>query len=95
MTMPRFAGKRDANENPLISLARTIGAEFEKVGPLDWWCGFRGRWVPLEIKNIDGRNRYTDQQVRFLARCNERQLPVWTWRTEADVMRDLGAKRTA
>lgn len=93
--MPRHAGKRDDNEPTLISFARQIGADFEKVGPLDWWCGFRGKWVPLEIKNIDGKNEYTDKQVRFLIRCKERQLPVWTWRTEADVMRDLGARVTA
>lgn len=95
MSMPRHAAKRDANEGPLIELARHLGAEFEKAGPLDFWCAFRGRWVPLEIKNIDGRNRYTDAQVRFLIRCRERQMPVWTWRTEDDVYRDLGARRTA
>jgi hypothetical protein len=93
--MPRYRAKRDANESPLVALARMIGAEFEMIGPLDWWVGFRGRWVPLEIKNIDGKNEYTDKQVRFLIRCKERQLPVWTWRTEADVYRDLGARRTA
>lgn len=95
MSLPRYAARRDENEPDLIQLARAIGAEFEKIGPLDWWCGFRGRWVPLEIKNPDGKNKYTDLQIRFLARCKERQLPVWTWRGEGDVMRDLNARRTA
>lgn len=95
MSLPRYAARRDDNEPELIQLARQIGAEFEKIGPLDWWCGFRGRWVPLEIKNPDGKNKYTDTQISFLARCKERQLPVWTWRGEADVMRDLGARRSA
>lgn len=95
MSMPRYNPKRDINEGELIALARQLGAEFEKAPPLDWWCGFRGRWVPLEIKNLDGRNRYTDAQTRFQIRCNERQLPMWVWRTESDVYRDLGAKRVA
>ena len=95
MSLPKYAQKRDANEGALISLARQIGAEFEKIGPLDFWVGFRGRWVPLEIKNPDGKNQYTESQIRFLARCVERQLPVWTWREEGDVYRSLGVVRTA
>lgn len=93
--MPRYAGKRDDNEPDLVTLGRELGAQFEKIGPLDFWCGYRGKWVPLEIKNIDGKNEYTDKQVRFLIRCKERQLPVWTWRTDADVFRDLGARQSA
>lgn len=93
MSMPRYSGKRDANEPDLIDVARQLGAELEKIGPLDFWCGFRGRWVPLEIKTDEGT--YTPKQVNFIARCRARGLPVWTWRTEADVLRDLGAKRAA
>lgn len=93
MTMPRYAGKRDANESDLVTLARQLGAEFEKIGPLDFWVGVRGRWIPLEIKTDEGE--YTPKQVNFIARCRDRGLPVWTWRTEADVMRDLGARRAA
>lgn len=95
MSLPRYAAKRDTNEGALISLARRIGAEFEQAPPLDWWCGWRGLWVPVEVKNLDGRNKYTDSQVLFIAKCKQRQLPVWTWRTEDDVLRDLGARRTA
>lgn len=93
MSMPKYSGKRDANEPDLLTVARRLGAQFEKVGPLDWWCGFRGRWVPLEIKTDDGT--YTPKQVNFIARCQQYGLPVWTWRTEADVYRDLGARRAA
>jgi len=100
MSMPRYAGKRDANESDLVTIASQLGVQFEQIGPLDFWCGWRGRWVPLEIKNdskITHRvsKPYTDKQVLFLARCKERQLPVWIWRTENDVYRDLGAVRTA
>lgn len=93
MSLPRYAARRDANEHELVALARQLGAQFEKIGPLDFWAGWRGRWVPLEIKTEEGS--YTDKQVLFLARCKERQLPVWTWRIENDVYRDLGARRSA
>lgn len=93
MPLPRYAAKRDANEHELVTHARRLGVLFEKIGPLDWWVGWRGRWVPLEIKTEEGT--YTEKQILFLARCRERQLPVWTWRTENDIYRDLGAIRTA
>ena len=93
MSMPKYAGKRDANEPELVKFARPLGAKFEKIGPLDFWVGFRGRWVPLEIKTDEGT--YTPKQVNFMARAKANGLPVWTWRTEADVLRDLGARRAA
>ncbi len=93
MSLNRYDAKRDANEPGLIKFARQIGAEAVRVGPLDWWIGFRGRWTPTEIKTEKGK--YTDAQIEFLAKCRERQLPVWTWRTEMDVCQSLGAKVTA
>lgn len=89
----RYAAKRDGNEPALVRTARQIGALMECFGPLDWWCYWRGAWVPVEIKNPDGKNKYTDEQVLFLARCKERGAPVWTWRTEDDVLASLGAQR--
>ncbi|MGH8259826.1 MAG: hypothetical protein ACREUG_09060 [Steroidobacteraceae bacterium] len=87
---------RDANEPELVTLARQIGAHMERINePVDWLCGFRGKWVPVEIKNPDGKNRYQEQQVRFLATARERQLPAWTWRTAEDVLASLGAVQTA
>jgi hypothetical protein len=91
----RRAAKRDANESGLVSLAREIGALFAYSGPLDGWCGFRGHWTPVEIKNREGRDRYTPAQIAFLMMCKERNAPVWTWRDEADVLACLGARMGA
>jgi hypothetical protein len=92
----RHAAARDHNEPALVKLARSIGAVMWPLDePVDWLCGWRGRWWPVEIKNPDGKNRMTKQQVLFLAAARERELPVWVWRTEDDVMRDLGARRAA
>lgn len=93
MSLNRFAARRDANENDLVKAARLLGALLEQEGPLDWWCFWRGQWIPVEIKTPKGT--YTDAQVLFLARCKERQAPVWTWRTTDDVYRCLGARITA
>lgn len=91
----RRAAKRDANENDLVKFAEQLGAGWEQNGPLDGWAFWRGVWTPTEIKNPDGKNRYTDSQVLFLARCKERNAPVWTWRTIDDVLKSLGARQTA
>lgn len=87
------AAKRDTNEPALISIVKQFGALWVQQGPLDGWVSFRGRWTPVEIKH--GSNGYTDAQVLFLAKCKERNAPVWTWRDERDVFESLGAQQTA
>lgn len=89
----RYAQRRDANEPELVTLARKLGAQMEKVGPLDWWCGWRGVWIPVEIKTK--RGKYTEDQVRFLARCKAHGTPTLTWRTADDVLASLNARHTA
>ena len=92
----RRAARRDANEPALVSFARQVGALMWPLDePVDWLCGWRGRWIPTELKNVDGRNQLTEQQVLFIGAARERELPVWIWRTEDDVMRCLGARRSA
>lgn len=93
MSLNRYDARRDTNEPELVKILRQFGATWNDNGPLDGWCGWRERWVPVEIKN--GKNKYTAVQILFLALCKERALPVWTWRTELDVFESLGAKQTA
>jgi hypothetical protein len=88
---------RDANENPLVTLAARLGAAWWPGPPLDGWVAFRGVWRPVEIKTgaREGwADEYTPAQRRFRTWCYERHAPHLTWRNEADVMRDLGAKQT-
>lgn len=92
----RRAARRDANEPGLVALARQIGALCWPLDePVDWLVWWRGSWHPTEIKNPDGKNRYTEQQVQFLIAAKERSAVVWTWRTEADVLSSLGARVSA
>lgn len=93
MGLNRYAQRRDANEPQLVTIARQLGAQLEKAGPLDFWCGWRGKWFPVEIKTPTGK--YTPEQVLFMARCTEHQNPHVTWRTAEDVLASLGARQTA
>jgi hypothetical protein len=88
----RRTRRRDENEPDLVRLARQLGAVMWLLDePVDWLCGWRGSWYPTEIKNVHGRNRLTSPQELFLATAKERALPVWIWRSQADVLRDLDA----
>ena len=90
----RYAARRDANEPELIALARDIGAVCVNIQrPVDWLIGWRGCWYPCEIKAEKGT--YREAQVLFFVAAKERALPAWTWRTEADVLASLGARRGA
>lgn len=83
----RRAARRDANEDDLVRSAEDLGCKVVIAGPLDFWCGVRGKWYPVEIKNQAGRNRYTPFQDAFLEDCKNSSLPVWTWRTFDDVLK--------
>lgn len=94
----RYAARRDGNEGPLVKLAQSIGALMVREGPLDWWCWWRGNWTPVEIKlpEREGRaSEFPPKQIQFRMRCKERNARWWVWRVESDVMRDLGARRSA
>lgn len=98
MSLNRFAKRRDANEPELVQVAREIGALMEQAPPLDWWCFFRDRWVPVEIKNPEGHHKgdgFTREQILFRARCKERAAPMWKWETVDDVLESLNARQTA
>lgn len=98
MSSLRYAKRRDDNESPLIALATAIGALMVQAPPLDYWCFYRGHWIPVEVKRPDKKgwkSEFTPAQILFLLRCKEREAVTWTWRTESDVLRDLNARRSA
>jgi hypothetical protein len=95
MTARRYTrNRRDANEQGLLFLAHRLGATWVEAGPLDGWIAHRGRWICVEIKNPDGRNRLQPSQEAFLSTCQQQGAPVYVWRTEDDVLRDLQARVT-
>lgn len=92
--------RRDANELALITHAKALGAEWQEEGPLDGWVWISRHmsWMPVEIKMPERegqKHEYTPAQLRFFRWCSERRAKWFTWRTVADVERDLGARRVA
>jgi hypothetical protein len=94
LSLNRHAKRRDRNEPELVKLAKSLGAYLYRTDkPGDWLLGFRGTWIVVEIKGEDGSP--TPDQIAFSREARARRLPYWTWRTDEDVMRDLGARRAA
>lgn len=84
---PRRAAKSDANQPRLLLFARQLGLLVVVIQwPVDWliWDGMK--WAPVEIKNLEGRNRYTDDQKTFRTQAEARGAPVLTWRCEQDIL---------
>lgn len=96
--MPKYAGRRDLNESPLIEVARQLGWWMIKQDkPTDWLGWFR-IWHVVEIKNPDCEghaDEYTPKQKRFHKEAKERGAPILVWRTENDILRDSQARRSA
>jgi hypothetical protein len=89
----RFAAKRDANESSLFRVARQMGARVKISGPLDAWVHTRQLgWFPVEVKNPEGKNKYTADQVDFLEWCRAWKMPVETWRYASDVIKTLNGE---
>lgn len=87
--MRRAYNHRDANEPALKAVAERLGAVIVEGGPLDLWAYARGLWVPVEVKNPEGRNRLQPSQVEFRQLCERIGAPTWLWRTADDVIANL------
>lgn len=85
---------RDANESPLLKAAREMGVTIERAPPLDNWGWFPKlvQWIPIEVKNPDGKNRFERSQKDFMRRCDLTGAPYFVWRTIDDVVRDCNLR---
>lgn len=97
--MPRYAGKRDSNEEPLVQLAETLGWWMHKSQEIGDWTGWRrGQWHVIEIKNPDQQghaDEFTPKQRLLHAEAHKRGARILVWRTKDDVFRDSNARATA
>lgn len=83
---------RDANEPGIVDALSQIKVEWLEDGPLDGWVHVLG-WLPVEIKNPDGRNRLTRSQIAFKARCDRDKLPYAIWRSAEEAVNDVQRRR--
>ena len=69
MSMPKYAKRIDQAQPAIVKALRKAGVRVWIISePCDLLTQFRGRWQPLEVKNLDARPR-SDQveQQQFLA----------------------------
>ena len=98
MPKPHYAARRDANEQPLVAAMEALGGYWIADGPFDGWLHWRGAWHLIEIKDpkkAGHKSEYTANQVRMLISLRERGIELNTLRTEDDVYRLMGARRSA
>lgn len=82
----RRAARVDANQSPLVTLARQLGMLVYVIRePVDLLVGVHGIFLGVEVK--DGSNGLTDAQATFKSECQHRNLPFQVWRDTEDVIR--------
>lgn len=59
----------DSNQPDIVDALRKIGVQVEVLGkPLDLLICHRGETALMEVKNPDGKDEFTKDQVEFIAR---------------------------
>jgi hypothetical protein len=75
----RRAARTDSNHQAIVDALRGVGVHVESIGkPVDLLCSYRDSWFVVEIKNAEGKNQLTKEQVEFIGRS---QGPVHIVRT--------------
>ena len=65
----RRAAKVDDNQREIVDALKRVGVSVEIIGkPVDLLICCRGETALLEVKNPDGGDRLTKDQVEFIAR---------------------------
>ena len=80
----RRAAKVDATQDAIVEALRRIGVHVEIIGkPVDLLASHRNVWHVIEVKNKDGKNTLTTDQVKFIGRS---QGPVHIVRTPEEAI---------
>lgn len=101
MSAPRYAAKTDANQPELVKVWRDMGAtvlDLSGVGKgiADVLVGWRGKWTPVEIKNLEGRGRkLTPAQILLHGEIKRAGLPLAVVTNTDEALAILGARRGA
>jgi len=86
----RRAAKVDANQTAIVRELRAIGVSVWILGkPLDLLICHRGETSVMEVKNPEGKNRYTNDQIDFMAEWPGR---IYTVRSPQDAVEQVLAR---
>ena len=65
----RRAARKDDNQGAVVEALKRVGVSVEVIGrPVDLLICCRGVTSVMEVKNEEGRDRLTADQVRFIER---------------------------
>lgn len=65
----RRAARIDDNQSAIVKALRSAGVTVEVIKkPVDLLIHYRGATAVMEVKNPDGRDQLTADQVQFIAR---------------------------
>lgn len=82
------ARRRDSNEKPIVDALRAVGAQVIPIsgpGAPDILCGYRGRWIPMEIKTPKGTLKPLQEKQQASS------MPFVIVRSVAEALRAIGA----
>jgi len=88
---PRYAKKRDANEQEIVRALRQMGVDVYLLDrPLDLLIEFRGEWIVMEVKTEEGT--MTQDQKDLFART---KAPTYLVRGVGEALDVLAQRRKA
>src|SRR5688572_1912308 len=93
--------RKDGNQSPLVNLFVQLGGLWIPYAnkPFDGWAYHSHfGYLPVEIKRPERENhanQFTPRQKKVMTLLQMKQAPWLTWRTDEDVYRTCGARRTA
>lgn len=94
----RRAARRDSNESTILTCVEPLNGLWIPDGPFDGWLWNRRCWNLCEVKRPDKegwKDEFTGEQKKLIVRLKERGIPWHALRTEDDVLRLMGAQRSA
>lgn len=93
-----YANRRDNNESTILTSVDPLNGLWIPEGPFDGWLWNRRCWSLCEVKDPkrEGwKDEFTDEQHKWIIRLKERGIPWHALRTDDDVLRLMGAQRSA
>ena len=93
MSIYRRAARVDANQAAVIAALQAIGCVVEIIRqPVDLLVGFRGVWVPAEVKDgakAPSARKLKPSQAKFLERCTVGRLQMLTLTGPEQAVREV------
>lgn len=91
-------GRRDRNESAILSVVEPLHGFWLPKMVFDGFLWDRRTWHLVEVKDPkrEGHaDEFTPEQLEWMIKLKERSIPLNILRTEDDVLKLMGARRSA